>query len=220
MNLLVGTSFKSLIQGPLELSTSTPLHKMILDVEHLSVVDRMNNPIGYGVLDLMFDNPRFKLEAYASSAVTNWLLLNFAKSIKEINDFTQFNGVHLTGLLNKVVEYIQFSPTDIGLNLTECIQNFAYDNEFNIKTKYRSVRNDEDMNIDSWVDFIFNTLNEKMPLLLVGQSTAYLVIGIEKVDELSGYVLHILNNGKREMIDLIEWKKSTYNACLMKIELE
>lgn len=218
--LLQSVSFKSLDLVPLEFITSIFKQSVILDIGHLKVVDSKNHTISIGVLDSMFDNPRFKLESYASPAITNWLLAIYGKSMLSTFSFPAFDASHLAGLLNKVVEYVQFKPTDIGLNLTECIQNFAYDKEFNVKSKYRSVRNDEELNIDIWVDFIFQTLSEKTPLLLVGQSNAYIVYGIEKTDHASGYSLFVLNDGKKEKIDLIEWKNSTNNASLMKIDIE
>jgi arsenate reductase len=218
--LLLSADFKSLVQGPFEFITSIPKQSAILDIEHLKVVDSMNHTISYGVLDSMFDNPRFKLESYTSSAITNWLLLIYAKSMLKAFNLSAFNVSHLTGLLNRIAEVVQFNPSDIGLNLTECIQNFAYDKEINVKCKYRSVRNDEEINIELWFDFILHTLSEKTPLILVGQSSANLVYGIEKTDHSSGYRLLVLNDGKKEKIDLIEWKTSTNNACLMKIEIE
>lgn len=218
--LLLSANFKSLDQGPFEFITSIPKQSAILDIEHLKVVDSMNHTISYGVLDSMFDNPRFKLESYASPAITNWLLFIYAKSMLKAFNLSAFNVSHLMGLLNKVVEYVKFNPIDIGLNLTECIQSFAYDKEFNIKSKFRSVRNDEEINIELWFDFILHTLSEKTALILVGQSSANLVYGIEKTDHSSGYTLFVLNDGKKEKIDLVEWKRSTNNACLMKIVIE
>lgn len=218
--LLLSANFKSLDQGPFEFITSIPKQSAILDIEHLKVVGNMNHLISYGVLDTMFDNPRSKLESYASPAIANWLLLIYAKSMLKTFNLSVFNVSHLTGLLNRVAEVVQFIPNDIGLNLTECIQNLAYDKEFNIKCKYRSVRNDEELNTELWIDFIFHTLSEKTPLILVGQSCANLVYGIEKTDHASGYSLLVLNDGKKEKIDLVEWKQSTHNACLMKIEIE
>jgi arsenate reductase (thioredoxin) len=218
--LLQSANFKSLDLVPLDFVSAIPNQSMILDVEHLLLVDANNDTMGYGVLDSMFDNPRFKLESYASSAITNWILTLFGKSMLSTYELSAFNVNHLTGLLNRVADYVQFRPTDIGLNLTECIQNFAYDKEFNVKTKYRSTRNDDELNIDLWVDFIFSSLNEKAPLILVGQSNAYLVYGIKKTDYASGYRLLVLNDGRKEEIDLIEWKTSTNNACLMKIDIE
>jgi arsenate reductase (thioredoxin) len=218
--LLQSAHFKSLDQGPFELITSIPKQRVILDIEHLKVMDSLNHTISYGVLDSMFDNPRFKLESYASPAITNWLLLIYAKSLLKTFNISVFSSSHLTGLLNNVAEYIKFSPSDIGLNLTECIQNFAYDKEFNIKCKFQSVRKDEELHMELWFDYIFHTLSEKTPLILIGQSSANLVYGIEKIDHASGYSLLVLNNGTKEEIDLVEWKRSTNNACLLKIVIE
>jgi len=218
--LLLSANFNSLDQGPLEFITSIPKQSVILDIEHLKVVDSMNHTISYGVLDSMFDNPRFKLESYASPAITNWLLLIYAKSILKAFNLSAFSVSHLNGLLNSIAEFVKLKPNDIGLSLAECIQDFAYDKEFNVKCKYRSVRNDEELNIEVWYDFILHTLSEKMPLILVGQSSANLVYGIEKMDHSSGYGLLVLNDGKKEKIDLIEWKQATNNACLMKIAIE
>jgi len=74
--------------------------------------------------------------------------------------------------------------------------------------------------MELWFDYIFHTLSEKTPLILIGQSSANLVYGIEKIDHASGYSLLVLNNGTKEEIDLVEWKRSTNNACLLKIVIE
>lgn len=214
--LLQATNFKALEKSVIKYITYKLNEKVILDIEKLSVMDD-REVLTLGVSDAMFDHPRFKLEAYTSAAFANWILLMYGESMLKTNNLKAFSPTHLRGLLNNLVDYMKFSPNDIGLNVTACIQNYAYEKGFNVKTHYRSVRSGETLMLESWKEFAFNSLNEKVPLILIGQSDAHLVYGVEADSDL---IFDVLVDGRMDQIKVSDWIKNTHNACLIRIDIE
>lgn len=217
--LIQSFDYKQNNKDELDFCCDEPNKKIVLDIEHLRVIDEKND-VQYGVKESDFDNVRFKLESFASLSVANWLLVVFGKSMLKYFKLESFNRNHVVGLLNSLVDNFQLKPNDIGYSFTENLHFLADQKGFNVKNTLRKISLEDKMNIDITKEFIVSSLTIKTPLVLLSHSDALLVYGIEDNDFDTGFKLYTLLNGEKYKLDLMDWVNKTNTAFIVKIVVE
>lgn len=191
-------------------TTNVTSMKNEVSIDHLFVKD--NGSTYYGATVEWFKKKEQVQFGNSIVTATNIILFDFAKSIKQAYDKDVLNSMQVRGLMDEMWEILY--PIKQGKVSLQAFINgvefFATSKRINYSSTYRTIDSTTSKNIkDSIIEFITDALSNNRPVAFLNQNSSSLNnqwdwVLIFKVEN-EGKTVSVLDNGKVESIDLLEW---------------